>query len=241
MKEVKPDYSSELSKRVQVEEMFNSIAPKYDFLNRFLSMGIDKGWRKIAINSLIPIQPRYILDVATGTGDLALEAMSLNPEKIIGLDIAEQMLHIGREKVASKGLSRKIELIKGDCESLPFEDNSFDAITVAFGVRNFQNLEKGLSEMFRVLKPGGRLVVLEFSKPGGFPFKQVYNFYFTYILPVFGNLLSNSKNAYSYLPESVKHFPEGIEFGNFLKNTGYKDIIVKPLTFGTCSLYIADK
>lgn len=241
MKEVKPDYLSDLSKRIQVEEMFNSIAPKYDFLNRFLSMGIDKGWRKKAIARLKPIEPKLILDVATGTGDLALEAMSLNPEKIIGLDIAEQMLVFGRQKVASKGLSEKIELIRGDSENLPFEDNKFDAITVAFGVRNFQNLAKGLSEMNRVLRPGGRLVVLEFSKPSGFPYKQVYNFYFTYILPVFGNMLSKSKNAYSYLPESVKHFPEGNEFAGFLKNAGFRDIIVKQLTFGTCSLYIADK
>jgi demethylmenaquinone methyltransferase/2-methoxy-6-polyprenyl-1,4-benzoquinol methylase len=221
--------------------MFNSIAHKYDFLNRFLSMGIDKGWRKKAISYLKPLAPKKILDVATGTGDLALEAMKLNPDQIIGLDIAEQMLVYGREKIAAKGWSDKIQMIKGDSEELPFADNNFDAITVAFGVRNFQNLAKGLKEMNRVLKPGGRLVVLEFSKPAGFPYKQVYNFYFTYILPLMGNMVSNSKNAYTYLPESVKHFPEGAAFAAFLKDAGYKDIIVKPLTFGTCSLYIADK
>jgi demethylmenaquinone methyltransferase/2-methoxy-6-polyprenyl-1,4-benzoquinol methylase len=241
MKEVKPDISLQTSKKEQVEDMFNSIAHKYDFLNRFLSMGIDKGWRRKAISYLKPIQPKLILDVATGTGDLALEAMKLNPDKVIGLDIAEQMLVFGREKIAAKGLTNKIEMIKGDSENLPFADNNFDAITVAFGVRNFQDLAKGLKEMNRVLKPGGRLVVLEFSKPAGFPYKQVYNFYFTYILPLMGNMVSNSKNAYTYLPESVKHFPEGNEFASFLKAAGYKDIIVKPLTFGTCSLYIADK
>jgi demethylmenaquinone methyltransferase/2-methoxy-6-polyprenyl-1,4-benzoquinol methylase len=204
-------------------------------------MGIDKGWRKKAISYLKPLAPKKILDVATGTGDLALEAMKLNPDQIIGLDIAEQMLVYGREKIAAKGWSDKIQMIKGDSEELPFADNNFDAITVAFGVRNFQNLAKGLKEMNRVLKPGGRLVVLEFSKPAGFPYKQVYNFYFTYILPLMGNMVSNSKNAYTYLPESVKHFPEGAAFAAFLKDAGYKDIIVKPLTFGTCSLYIADK
>ncbi|MCF8426068.1 MAG: bifunctional demethylmenaquinone methyltransferase/2-methoxy-6-polyprenyl-1,4-benzoquinol methylase UbiE [Bacteroidia bacterium] len=241
MKEVKPDISLQTSKKEQVEEMFNSIAHRYDFLNRFLSMGIDKGWRKKAISYLKPLEPKQILDVATGTGDLALEAMKLNPDHITGLDIAEQMLVFGREKIASKGLSDKISMIKGDSENLPFPNNNFDAITVAFGVRNFQNLLKGLTEMNRVLKPGGRLVVLEFSKPSSFPYKQVYNFYFTYILPVMGNMLSKSKNAYTYLPESVKHFPEGPEFAKFLKEAGYKNIIVKPLTFGTCSLYIADK
>ncbi|MDZ4667815.1 MAG: bifunctional demethylmenaquinone methyltransferase/2-methoxy-6-polyprenyl-1,4-benzoquinol methylase UbiE [bacterium] len=241
IKEVKPDFSLNTSKKEQVEDMFNSIAPKYDFLNRFLSLGIDRGWRKKAISYLKPLAPKMILDVATGTGDLAIEAMNLNPDKIVGLDIAEQMLVYGREKIAAKGWSQKIEMIRGDSEQLPFPDNNFDAITVAFGVRNFQNLVKGLAEMNRVLKPGGRLVVLEFSKPSAFPFKQVYNFYFTYILPVMGNLLSNSKNAYTYLPESVKHFPEGADFIAFLKDAGYKNMIVKPLTFGTCSLYIADK
>jgi demethylmenaquinone methyltransferase/2-methoxy-6-polyprenyl-1,4-benzoquinol methylase len=240
-KEVKPDSSLETSKKEQVEEMFNSIAHRYDFLNRFLSLGIDRAWRKKAISYLKPLAPKVILDVATGTGDLALEAISLSPTQIIGIDIAEQMLVYGREKIEAKGLSAIIEMVNGDGEQLPFPNNNFDAITVAFGVRNFQNLSKGLKEMNRVLKPGGRIVVLEFSKPNSFPFKQGYNFYFTYILPVLGNLLSNSKNAYTYLPESVKHFPEGADFAAFLKDAGFKNMIVKPLTFGTCSLYIADK
>lgn len=242
IKEVKPDLSLNTSKKEQVEEMFNSIAPKYDFLNRFLSLGIDKIWRKKAISYLKPLQPKKMLDVATGTGDLALAAMKhLAPDEIIGLDIAEQMLAFGRVKIDKKGWSGQIKMMQGDSESLPFEDNKFDAITVAFGVRNFQHLSKGLKEMNRVLKPGGRLVVLEFSKPSAFPYKQVYNFYFTYILPVMGNLLSNSKNAYTYLPESVKHFPEGEAFVSFLTEAGFKNSMVKPLTFGTCSLYIADK
>lgn len=241
MKEVKPDQLSDKSKREQVEDMFNSIAPKYDFLNRVLSLGIDKGWRKKAINRLKPIQPKFILDVATGTGDLAIAAMKLNPTKIIGADIAQGMLDIGKQKSAAKGFEDKIEFIKADSAALPFNDQSFDAITVAFGVRNFQYLDKGLLEMHRVLKPGGRLVVLEFSKPSAFPYKQVYNFYFKYILPTLGNLLSKSSNAYTYLPESVQHFPEGEAFAAHLKNTGYKNIMVQPLTFGTCSLYTADK
>ncbi|MCE2741694.1 MAG: bifunctional demethylmenaquinone methyltransferase/2-methoxy-6-polyprenyl-1,4-benzoquinol methylase UbiE [Sphingobacteriales bacterium] len=241
MKEVKPDLSLNTSKKEQVEEMFNSIAPKYDFLNRFLSLGIDKIWRKKAISFLKPLQPKLILDVATGTGDLALEAMKLNPDQIIGLDIAEQMLAFGRVKIANKGWSNTIKMMQGDSENLPFEDNKFDAISVAFGVRNFQHLSLGLKEMNRVLKPGGRLVVLEFSKPASFPYKQVYNFYFSYILPFMGNLLSKSKNAYTYLPESVKYFPEGEAFAAFLQEAGFVNIMVKPLTFGTCSLYIADK
>jgi demethylmenaquinone methyltransferase / 2-methoxy-6-polyprenyl-1,4-benzoquinol methylase len=241
IKEVKPDLSLHTSKKEQVEEMFNSIAPKYDFLNRFLSLGIDKIWRKKAISYLKPLQPKIILDVATGTGDLALEAMKLKPDHIIGLDIAEQMLAFGRQKIDKRGLSHKIQMIQGDSENLPFEDNKFDAISVAFGVRNFQDLGKGLKEMNRVLKPGGRIVVLEFSKPSSFPYKQVYHLYFSFILPFMGNLLSKSKNAYTYLPESVKYFPEGAAFAAFLKEAGFLNIMVKPLTFGTCSLYIADK
>jgi demethylmenaquinone methyltransferase/2-methoxy-6-polyprenyl-1,4-benzoquinol methylase len=240
-KTVRPYQNSDATKKEQVASMFNNISGTYDFLNHFLSMGIDRIWRKIAIRELLKNKPSHILDVATGTGDLAIAALGLNPTHITGIDIAAQMLAFGREKIAAKGMSDKITLVQGDGELLPFENNKFDAITVAFGVRNFQNLSKGLKEMNRVLKPGGRLVVLEFSKPASFPYKQVYNFYFTYILPVMGNLLSNSKNAYTYLPESVKHFPEGDAFVDFLKEAGFKNMIVKPLTFGTCSLYIADK
>ncbi len=242
MKEVKPDQSSSSSKKEQVEAMFDSIAHKYDFLNRFLSLGIDKGWRTKAMKALKPYQPKTILDVATGTGDLALEAMKiLKPEKIVGLDLSEQMLQFGRVKIEDAGLSSKIQMVKGDSENLPFDKDHFDAITVAFGVRNFQNLEAGLKEMHRVLKTGGRVAILEFSKPSGFPFKQVFQFYFKNIFPVWGNLLSKSSNAYTYLPESVQHFPEGQEFASILVACGYKDISVQPLTFGTCTLYLAGK
>lgn len=242
MKEVKPDQSSSSSKKEQVEAMFDSIAHKYDFLNRFLSLGIDKGWRTKAMKALKPYQPKTILDVATGTGDLALEAMKiLKPEKIVGLDLSEQMLQFGRVKIEEAGLSAQIQMVKGDSENLPFDNNQFDAITVAFGVRNFQNLEAGLKEMHRVLRTGGRVAILEFSKPSGFPFKQVFQFYFKNILPVWGNMLSKSSNAYTYLPESVQHFPEGKEFASILVACGYKDISVQPLTFGTCTLYLAGK
>lgn len=241
MKEIKPDQSSEKSKRVQVEEMFNDIAPKYDFLNRFLSLGIDKGWRRKAINSLKPYSPKTILDLATGTGDLAIEALRLNPQKIVGADIAQKMLDVGIVKAKKRGVSETIDFIQADSAALPFEDNSFDAITIAFGVRNFEYLDKGLAEMCRVVKPGGRVAILEFSKPRYFPYKQLYHFYFHYILPQVGNLLSKSSNAYSYLPESVKHFPEGQAFAERMKTAGFKDILVQPLTFGTCTLYTAGK
>ncbi len=241
MEIIKPNKNANTSKKQQVEEMFDSIANKYDFLNRFLSLGIDKGWRKKAINELQTIKPKIILDVATGTGDLALEAMKLNPEKIIGIDLSLQMLIKGREKIEAAKLSHIIEMVKGDSENLPFDGNIFDAVTVAFGVRNFENLESGLKEIHRVMKPNAKLVVLEFSKPKVFPYKQFYNFYFTYILPLWGNLLSKSSNAYTYLPESVKHFAEGEDFINHLLLCGFKNIIAKPLTLGTCTLYIAQK
>lgn len=241
LQEVKPDQSLNTSKRAQVEEMFNQIAPKYDFLNRFLSLGIDRGWRKKAINSLKEIQPKEILDVATGTADLALEALRLKPNHIIGVDIAVGMLDYGRIKIANRNVSDKVDLMTADSEALPFAEGRFDAVTVAFGVRNFQNLSIGISEMHRVLRHGGRLAVLEFSKPSSFPYKQIYNFYFSNILPLMGNLLSKSKNAYTYLPESVRHFPEGDAFAQYLSAAGFRNIQVKPLTFGTCTLYIADK
>lgn len=242
MKEVKPDQQSSSSKKEQVEAMFDSIAHKYDFLNRFLSLGIDKGWRTKAMKALKGKAPKRILDVATGTGDLALEAMRvLKPDEIVGLDLSEQMLSFGREKIKAQGLDGKISMIKGDSENLPFADHSFDAITVAFGVRNFQNLEAGLREMHRVLKPGGQVAILEFSKPHGFPFKQVFNFYFKNILPVWGNLLSKSSNAYTYLPESVQHFPEGESFLSIMKSCGYQSVSAEPLTFGTCTLYLGGK
>ena len=189
--------------------MFNNISHRYDFLNHFLSMGIDKGWRKKAIRLLGPLQPKLMLDVATGTGDFAIQALVLNPQKVIGVDISEGMLDVGRKKLRERNLNEKVELLKGDSENLQFEENKFDAVTVGFGVRNFENLEKGLAEIRRVLKPGGVLVVLEFSRPKTFPFRQLYNFYFKAILPKLGRLISKDKSAYTYLPESVEAFPDG--------------------------------
>lgn len=221
--------------------MFNSIAGKYDFLNHFLSAGIDIYWRRQAIKLLEANKPRTILDIATGTGDFALEALRLQPEKIIGVDISEGMLAVGREKVAKRNLSHKIELRLGDSENLEFAANSFDAATAAFGVRNFENLAQGLREMHRVLKPGGRVVILEFSKPKSFPFKQVYNFYFKHILPVFGKLISKDPSAYTYLPESVQAFPDGPEFIKILEQVGFKSTQWHPLTFGISSIYTGIK
>lgn len=221
--------------------MFDNISHKYDFLNHFLSLGIDKGWRKKAIDLLKPQAPKTLLDVATGTGDFALQALDLNPHKIIGIDISEGMLNVGREKLKKLNLTEKIELQSGDSENLAFPENNFDAVTVAFGVRNFENLHQGLSEIWRVLKPGGTLVVLEFSRPRHFPFKQMYNFYFKAILPRIGRLVSKDKSAYTYLPESVQAFPDGEAFQNILKGIGFKDTACKTLTFGISSIYTARK
>ncbi len=241
MIEVKPYKDAQSSKREQVEQMFDSIAPKYDFLNRFLSMGIDQIWRKKAINSLKEVNPKQILDVATGTADLAIAALKLNPDHVTGIDISNQMLQVGRDKISTKHLSGKITLQQADSANLPFEDNKFDAITVAFGVRNFEFLQQGINQMYRVTRKGGKLAVLEFSKPKSLPFKQLYNFYFKYILPGWGGLISKSKTAYTYLPESVEHFPEGEQFAAYLKNAGYTNVKIKPLTFGICTLYTAIK
>ncbi|MFC5272046.1 bifunctional demethylmenaquinone methyltransferase/2-methoxy-6-polyprenyl-1,4-benzoquinol methylase UbiE [Adhaeribacter terreus] len=229
------------SKKNQVAQMFNSIAGKYDFLNHFLSAGVDIYWRKKAIALLQKSKPKQILDIATGTGDLAIEALKVDPDKVTGVDISEGMLAVGREKMQKKGLSNKIELLSGDSENLQFEANSFDAITCAFGVRNFENLEKGLSEMNRVLKPGGRVVILEFSKPTAFPMKQAYNFYFKNILPVFGKMISKDQSAYTYLPESVQAFPDGRSFLGILDKVGFKQTQWQSLTFGICSIYTAIK
>jgi demethylmenaquinone methyltransferase/2-methoxy-6-polyprenyl-1,4-benzoquinol methylase len=234
---VKPYRTSADSKKEQVEHMFDSIAPRYDFLNHFLSLGIDKIWRKKAIQSLADSKPLLILDVATGTADLAIAALKLNPEKVIGIDISQLMLDVGRKKIRTGKLSDKIELVKGDSEALPYADNTFDAVTVAFGVRNFENLDKGLSELYRVLKPGGKLAVLEFSKPRSFPFKQLYYLYFHQILPLWGKWISKNQNAYAYLPESVKHFPDGKNFTEHLIKARFKNNTCKPLTFGICTLY----
>lgn len=232
---------SDLSKKEQVAGMFDRIAGRYDFLNHLLSMGIDKGWRKKAINTLRPIQPKKILDVATGTGDLAIAALRLNPEHITGVDISEGMMEIGRKKLADKKLQDVISLQYGDSEALPFSDNTFDAITCAYGVRNFEHLEKGLQQMNRVLRPGGRVAILEFSKPKKFPVKQLYQFYFRYILPALGKTVSKDATAYTYLPESVAAFPEGDRFCAILEQCGYKNVQARPLTFGITTLYTGEK
>jgi demethylmenaquinone methyltransferase/2-methoxy-6-polyprenyl-1,4-benzoquinol methylase len=221
--------------------MFNSISGKYDFLNHFLSLGIDILWRKRAVRLLTKYQPQLILDIATGTGDFAIEALSLKPKKIIGVDISEGMLSVGREKLIKKNLTDKIELISGDSEVLPFEDNFFDAVIVSFGVRNFENLEKGLSDMLRVLKPGGKVVILEFSKPKSFPFKQLYKFYFQWILPKIGKLISKNHAAYTYLPDSVQAFPDGDDFLNILDKIGFQKNQCTPLTLGISSIYFGSK
>jgi len=224
-----------------VAQMFNSIAGKYDFLNHFLSAGVDIYWRKKAIDLLVSSQPKILLDIATGTGDFAIEALRLQPQKIIGVDISEGMLAVGQEKLKRKNLTSQIELQLGDSENLNFPDNSFDAATAAFGVRNFENLNQGLQEIYRVLKPGGKLVILEFSKPQSFPFKQGYNFYFKHILPVFGKLISKDRAAYTYLPESVQAFPDGPDFIHILKQVGFNTTQWHPLTFGISSIYTGVK
>ena len=213
---VKPYKDSSLSKKEQVAEMFDNIAGNYDFLNHFLSMGIDIYWRKRLVKRLTKQAPKYILDVATGTGDLAIAMLKANPDKIIGIDISNGMLEVGRKKMKEKGLEDRITLQQADSENLPFEDNSFDAVSVSFGARNFENLEKGLTEMCRVLRPGGKLYILEFSQPTVFPFKQLYRFYFKYILPLVGKIVSKDKAAYT---NATSH----------------------PLTMGIASIYIAEK
>lgn len=232
---------SDLSKKEQVAGMFDRIAGRYDFLNHFLSMGIDKGWRKKAIRTLSSIQPKKILDVATGTGDLAIAALVLQPEHITGVDISEGMMEIGRKKLAEKGLSDKITLLYGDSEALPFETQTFDAITCAYGVRNFEHLEKGMEQMSRVLRPGGRVAILEFSQPKKFPVKQLYRFYFRYILPFLGKRVSKDATAYTYLPESVAAFPEGTAFCKIMERSGFVQVKARPLTFGITTLYTGEK
>lgn len=234
-------YKNDKSKREQVETMFDNIATKYDFLNRVLSLGIDIIWRKKAIKKLKADSPKLILDIATGTGDFALEALSLNPDKIIGVDISEGMLEMGRKKMAAKNLSYKIELVKGDSEKLIFNDNTFDAVIVAFGVRNFENLEKGLADIYRVLKPNGKLVVLEFSNPKKFPIKQFYKFYSSKILPKIGNSISKDKSAYTYLPESVEAFPDGTNFTNLMQKVNFTATTVTSLSGGIASIYTGKK
>lgn len=230
------------SKKEQVAEMFNNISERYDFLNRFLSVGIDVLWRKIALEALKQDKPKKILDIATGTADFALEAHRQFPDsQIIGVDISAGMLEKGKEKIKRKNLDSKIELLLGDSERLLFEDNTFDAVIVAFGVRNFENLEKGLADMLRVLKPNGKAVILEFSKPQKAPVKQIYNFYFKNILPNIGKMVSKDARAYSYLPESVQVFPEGKTFTDILEKIGFKNVSCKALSFGISSVYVGSK
>ena len=242
MNETITPYNQQEAKKAQVADMFNNISKTYDFLNHFLSLGIDIIWRKQAINELKKDQPQTILDVATGTGDFAFEALSiLNPKKIIGVDISQGMLDIAQQKITKRNLSDKFEVKLGDSEKLPFDNNQFDAVTVAYGVRNFENLEIGLADIQRVLKPGGKAVVLEFSKPKVFPVKQLYNVYFTYITPGIGKLFSKDARAYSYLPESVAAFPDGERFVQLMQKAGFRNTKCRTLAFGICSIYTGVK
>jgi len=238
---VVPYKNNTLGKKKQVALMFDNISPRYDLLNHMLSFGIDRVWRRKAINLLKSHPPKQILDIATGTGDFAIQALKLNPESIKGIDISEGMIKQGQQKIINRNLDNKIELMLGDSENLVFEDNKFGAVIVAFGVRNFENLNKGLSEMYRVLNKNGKVVILEFSKPSKFPFKQVYNLYFKYILPIIGKMVSRDHSAYTYLPESVQVFPEGDDFLTILSNVGFKEVRCIPLTFGISSIYTGTK
>ena len=238
---VKP-YNEDERKAVQVEKMFDNIAPTYDNLNHVLSMGIDKSWRRKAINRLKPFQPQHMMDVATGTGDFAIQACQvLQPTELIGTDISEGMMNVGREKVKAAGLDKQISFAKEDCTALTFPDNRFDAITVAFGIRNFENLDQGLKEMHRVLTPGGHLVILELSEPEGFPMKQLYALYSKVVIPTIGKLLSKDRSAYTYLPESIKAFPQGEIMQNIIRKAGFSQVSFKRLTMGICTLYFATK
>lgn len=238
---IKPYKNSSKGKKEQVATMFDNISANYDGLNRVISFGIDISWRKKVVQLVSKNNPKQILDIATGTGDLAIMMSQLNPDKIIGLDISAGMLDVGKRKIANVNLSDKIDMVVGDSENMPFDDNTFDAITVSFGVRNFANLDKGLTEIKRVLKPGGTFVVLETSNPTKFPFKQGYKFYTTYILPFIGKIFSRDKAAYSYLCESANIFPFGEAFDNILQKNGFIDTEYSPVTFGVATIYSATK
>ncbi len=241
MSEIKP-YEDEEGKKKQVAKMFDNIAWKYDFLNRFLSLGIDRRWRKRAIRLLAKDRPSEVIDVATGTGDVAIEiAKQLPDAKVTGVDIANKMLEIGRKKLLKRELDDRVALLYGDSEALEAADNTYDAATVAFGVRNFENLEKGLDEIYRVLKPGGKVVILEFSKPRMFPLKQGFNLYFRYILPFIGRITSKDPKAYKYLYESVQVFPDYERFEHVLQKCGFKNTNYKSLTAGICCIYEGEK
>jgi len=240
-KTIKPYKDSDLGKKEQVATMFNNISKNYDGLNRVISFGIDVSWRKKVVKIVSKNNPQQILDIATGTGDLSLMMSQLNPTKIVGLDISEGMLEVGKQKISKANLSDKIEMVVGDSENMPFDDNTFDAITVSFGVRNFANLDKGLTEIRRVLKPNGTFVILETSNPTKFPFKQGYKFYTSFILPIIGKIFSRDKVAYSYLSESANYFPFGDTFDNILKKNGFINTEYKPVTFGVATIYSATK
>lgn len=239
--EIKP-YGKKGEKGKLVEEMFDNIAPTYDTLNHRLSWDIDKGWRKKAIRQLLPFQPKTILDIATGTGDFAiLSAKELRPQRMIGIDISEGMMKIGQKKVEAEGLQHIVSFKKDDCTHLSFDDNSFDAVTAAFGIRNFQNLDQGLSEMCRVLKPNGHLSIVELTTPVSFPMKQLFKLYSHTILPVYGKLISKDTSAYSYLTKTIEAFPQGEVMLNILRKAGFKNASFKRLTFGICTMYFATK
>ena len=227
-------------KKPQVRDMFDHIAPRYDLLNRILSFGIDQRWRRKAIQMVVEGSPENVLDVATGTADLAIAAAHRGVPRVVGIDIAAKMLEIGREKIREAGLDDRVELLEGDAEALPFADDEFDAAVVAFGVRNFENLDAGLAEFQRVLKPEGRLVVLEFSRPRHFPIKQLYGFYSRFILPGVGKTVSRDSGAYRYLPESISEFPDGQAFLDRMKASGFVRRSALRLTFGVASLYVGD-
>lgn len=239
--EIKP-YGKEGEKGKLVEEMFDNIAPTYDTLNHRLSWDIDKGWRKKAIRQLLPFQPKAILDIATGTGDFAiLSVKELRPQRMIGIDISEGMMKIGQKKVEAEGLQHIVSFKKDDCTHLSFDDNSFDAVTAAFGIRNFQNLDQGLSEMYRVLKPNGHLSIVELTTPVSFPMKQLFKLYSHTMLPVYGKLISKDTSAYSYLTNTIEAFPQGEVMLNILRKAGFKNASFKRLTFGICTMYFATK
>lgn len=225
-------------KKPHIERMFDSIAPRYDLLNRVLSGGIDQQWRRRVIREVLENNPDRVLDIATGTADLALQAAKQGVERVVGVDISEEMLEVGRGKVRKGNLDGKITLQRGDAEKLPFSDRQFQAAMVAFGVRNFEDLAAGLSEIYRILKPGGKLVVLEFSRPTVFPVKQAYAFYSRFILPAVGRLISGDSGAYTYLPESINVFPEGEDFLNWMREAGYTGLRAHRLTFGIASMYV---
>ncbi|WP_343330677.1 bifunctional demethylmenaquinone methyltransferase/2-methoxy-6-polyprenyl-1,4-benzoquinol methylase UbiE [Polaribacter staleyi] len=240
-KTIKPYKNSALGKKEQVAQMFDNISENYDGLNRVISLGIDVKWRKKVVKIVGQNNPKQILDIATGTGDLAIMMAALNPDRIVGLDISEGMLEVGKQKITKENLSDKIEMIVGDSEEMPFANDTFDAITVSFGVRNFANLEKGIKEIARVLKPTGVLVILETSNPTKFPFKQGYKLYTNLFLPVVGKLFSKDKVAYSYLSETANSFPFGEAFNNILQKNGFTHTEDTPVTFGVATIYTASK